>query len=139
MVTANNVHREYIDAILRHDFEMVERMFHPEYTYTGGDGQESKGPEAGLAVAKMFTSAFPDLSVKFNKIHVAGQTAIGEFVATGTHKGDLMGIKPTGKRASVTVCNVIEVRDGKIYREREYFDSMTMLVQLGVVAAPGHS
>jgi ketosteroid isomerase-like protein len=33
------------------------------------------------------------------------------------------------------VCDVIEVRDGKVYREREYYDQMTMMQQLGVVPA----
>jgi limonene-1,2-epoxide hydrolase len=34
---------------------------------------------------------------------------------------------------NIPVCNVLEVRDGKIYREREYMDMATMMVQLGVM------
>ncbi|MBI5285700.1 MAG: ketosteroid isomerase, partial [Chloroflexi bacterium] len=33
-------------------------------------------------------------------------------------------------------CNVLEVRDGKIYREREYMDMFTMMAQLGVAGIP---
>jgi ketosteroid isomerase-like protein len=35
------------------------------------------------------------------------------------------------------VCNVIETRDGRIVREREYYDRMAVLVQLGVVNQVG--
>jgi len=37
---------------------------------------------------------------------------------------------------SIPVCHVIELRDGKIYREREYMDMMNMMTQLGVAKAP---
>jgi predicted ester cyclase len=47
-----------------------------------------------------------------------------------------MELAPTGKTMALPVCNVIEVRDGKIYREREYMDMMTMMTQLGAIPAP---
>lgn len=37
---------------------------------------------------------------------------------------------------TVHICNVIESRDGKIYREREYFDMANILAQLGVTQLP---
>lgn len=43
---------------------------------------------------------------------------------------------PTGKTVAIPVCDIYEIRDGKIYREREYIDFMTLMVQLGVAAAP---
>lgn len=54
----------------------------------------------------------------------------------GVHHGELMGMAPTGKSVDLFVCNVCEVRDGKVYREREYFDAMAMMTQLGVVTPP---
>ena len=53
----------------------------------------------------------------------------------GTHTGLLMDIPATGKAVEVPGCNVIEVRDGLIYREADYFDTGTLMQQLGV--APG--
>ena len=47
-----------------------------------------------------------------------------------------MGIAPTGKTVAIPVCDVLEIRDGKIYSEREYMDMMTIMVQLGVATAP---
>jgi len=61
------------------------------------------------AQAEPFITGFPDLQLDVKKVHTAGDTSVFEFVATGTHKRDLMGIAPTGKSISMPVCNVIEV------------------------------
>ncbi len=29
-------------------------------------------------------------------------------------------------------CNVVEARDGKIHRERDYFDTLSLMQQLGL-------
>jgi predicted ester cyclase len=50
----------------------------------------------------------------------------------GTHTGPLQDIAPTGRSVALPGCNVIELRDGLIYREADYFDTATMLKQLGV-------
>lgn len=125
-----------MEAWNKRDFARMRELMHPEYSYTGGDGQEQKGPDAGLAVAHMFADAFPDGRIDIVNIKEAGDTAMVEFVGRGTHKGELMGIAPTGKTLTLPVCNVMEVRDGKIYREREYMDMMTLMTQLGVMPAP---
>jgi steroid delta-isomerase-like uncharacterized protein len=125
-----------MDAWNKRDFARMRDLMHPEYSYTGGDGQEQTGPDAGLAVAHMFADAFPDGRIDIVSIKEAGDTAIVEFIGRGTHKGQLMELAPTGKTMALPVCNVIEVRDGKIYREREYMDMMTMMTQLGAIPAP---
>lgn len=66
----------------------------------------------------------------------SGNTEISEIWMTGTHQGELMKIPPTGKRIDLVGCNVVELRDGKVYREREYFDALEMWMQLGVLAPP---
>jgi len=128
--------REYTDAWNRRDWAALRELLHPQYTYTGGDGQQQKGPEAGLAIGQMFANGFPDGRMDVQRIHADGDIAIVEFMGRGTHKGDLMGIAPTGRQVSMPVCSVIEIRDGKIYAEREYMDMMHLMQQLGVAPVP---
>ena len=137
MSDPGTIARELTDAWNRRDFARYRQLFHPQYSYTGGDGQTQKGPEAGLAIGQMYATAFPDGKIDVQRVHaVSDNVAIVEFIASGTHKGDLMGIAPTGRSMTMPVCNVIEVRDGKIYAEREYFDMLHMMQQLGVAPAP---
>jgi steroid delta-isomerase-like uncharacterized protein len=131
-----SIAREYSDAWNRRDWARWRELFHPQYTYTGGDGQVQKGPEAGMAVGQMFATAFPDGKIDVQKITVTGDTAIVEFTGRGTHTGDLMGIAPTGRQISIPVCDILEIRDGKIMAEREYMDMMHVMQQLGVAPAP---
>ncbi|MBI5285624.1 MAG: ester cyclase [Chloroflexi bacterium] len=135
-MSAKDVARTYTEAWNKRDFSRMREMMHADYSYAGGDGQEQSGADAGMAVAQMFASAFPDGRIDIVSVKEAGDTAIVEFIGRGTHKGELMGIAPTGKTIALPVCNVLEVRDGKIYREREYMDMFTMMAQLGVAGIP---
>ena len=136
MPDAAAIAREYLEAWNRRDWARWRELLHPQYTYTGGDGQVQKGPEAALAIGQMFATAYPDGKIEIQQTHVTGDVVIVEFVTSGTHRGDLMGIAPTGRPMTLPVCNVIEVRNGKIYAEREYMDMLHMMQQLGVAPAP---
>ena len=136
MSDAASIAREYNDVWNRRDWARWRELVHPEYTYTGGDGQVRKGPEAGLAISQMFATAFPDGKIEIQKITATGDTAIVEFIGRGTHTGDLMGIAPTGRQVSIPVCEVYELRDGKIIAERQYMDMLVMMQQLGVAPVP---
>jgi steroid delta-isomerase-like uncharacterized protein len=135
-VSAKDVAKDYLEAWNKRDYNRMRGLMHRDYTYTGGDGQEQKGPEAGLAVSQMFARAFPDGRIDVVNIKEFGDTVLVEFIGRGTHRGDLMGIAPTGRSVTIPVCEVLELRDGKIYREREYMDMVTIMVQVGVTRVP---
>jgi len=132
MSIVGNIHRELLGAWNRRDFENMKTLLHPDYVYVGGDGKEARGIEAGLQNAYIYAQAFPDSQMEIKQVYIQGDTAIAEIVARGTHQGDLLGIPPTGRPVEINICNVMELRDGKIYREREYMDRLTMLEQLGI-------
>jgi len=136
MANAESVAREAIDAINSNDMTRYRELIHPEYSYTGGDGQTQRGQDAAIAIVQMYRTAFPDdMALDVQHVHSAGDTAIVEFIGKGTHRGDLAGIAPTGRRMELPVVTVLEIRDGKIHTEREYFDSGYMMQQLGVTPA----
>ena len=131
-----SIAREYTDAWNRRDWARYRELLHPEYSYTGGDGQLQRGPDAGVAEGQIWANALPDGKCDVQSIHAAGNVAIVEFTGSGTHTADLMGIAPTGRRISMPVCDILEIRDGKIYAERQYMDMLHMMQQLGVAPAP---
>lgn len=137
MATPSTIHREMLDAVAHRDLARFRSLLHAEYTYTGADGKELPGPDAGVAVPQTYLAAFPDLEFEIKAVYTQGEMAIAEFVCRGTHTGELLGMAPTGKRMELNVCNVIELRDGKCYREREYYDAMALMAQLGLAAPPG--
>ena len=133
MADAAAIAREYLESFNRRDWDRIRDLFAPSYSYTGSDGEKQQGPEAGLAVVQMWAGAFPDAKVDIRQIHVAGDTAAVEFQAGGTHNGELMGIAATGRKISMPVCTVLEIKGGKITAEREYMDMAHLMQQLGVM------
>jgi steroid delta-isomerase-like uncharacterized protein len=132
-----NIHQQFFEFFNKRDFEAMRTLMHSEYSYTGPDGNElTGGPEVGIGVAKMYTSAFPDCTVEVRKVYEVGNVSVCEFFAHGTHGGDFLGHAPTGRPVAVNVCNVIELRDGKAYREREYMDMLGFLAQIGAIELP---
>ena len=131
-----SIAREYLESFNRRDWGRIRDLFAPGYSYTGGDGEKQQGPEAGLAIVQMWAGAFPDARINIRNVHVAGDVAIVDFQASGTQDGELMGIAATGRKISMPVCTVLDIKDGKITAEREYMDMAHMMQQLGVMPAP---
>jgi steroid delta-isomerase-like uncharacterized protein len=86
-------------------------------------------------VPRVMILAFPDLRIDLSHLLACGESSVLEGTLRGTHRADLGPIPATGKTIELGLCDVIEVRDGKVHREREYFDQMTMMQQLGVTPA----
>jgi steroid delta-isomerase-like uncharacterized protein len=129
---AASIQKEMFSAVERRDFARLRELAHPDYVYVGTDGAEGD-VEAGVAVVELYTTAFPDLSFEFRATHApSDDVSVAEIVARGTHTGPLDGIPPTGRRAEVVGCNVVEIRDGRIHRERDYFDTGALMRQLGL-------
>lgn len=137
MADVSSLHKEMVELVQRKDLSGYRELLHSDYTYTGGDGVEQQGADAGVAVAEAYTTAFPDIRLEVVNQFAEGNRSVIEFRATGTHEAELEGIAATGKKISVVVCNIIEEQDGKIVREREYFDQYSFMQQLGVIPTEG--
>ena len=135
MSDAASIAREYLECFNSRDWTKMRGLLHPDSTYVGGDGQVAGG-EAGVEIGQAFAEALPDGKLDIKHQHAAGNTVVTEFVGTGTHDGDLMGIPPSGRRVTIPVCNIIEVKDGKIISEREYMDMLHVMQQIGAAPAP---
>jgi steroid delta-isomerase-like uncharacterized protein len=133
MADAAAIAADMVEKVNRRDIEGFREMLHPDYTYQGAGGPVEKGVEAGVGVVVTFTTAFPDLKLTITNQYSDGDVSVVEFTATGTHKAELQGIPATGKSVTVNVADVVTVRDGKVLGEREYYDQLGMMQQLGVI------
>jgi ketosteroid isomerase-like protein len=135
MGEATSIQLQMFRTIEAHDLDGLRALYDPGYSYTGTDGVEVKDPEAGVEIARTYITAFPDLRFEVLTQHEVGDTAIAEFRVGGTHKEELEGIPATGREVLIEACNIMHVRYGKIVREREYYDTLEMLMQIGVFEA----
>ncbi|GAA4946733.1 hypothetical protein GCM10023224_32790 [Streptomonospora halophila] len=134
--TAAAIHQDMFDAAMRHDYERLRALMHPDYVFTGSDGVE-RGADDSVAIAEGYTSAFPDASLEvMHSWTPTPQVSVFELRVRGTHQGEFNGLQPTGRRIEMVFCNVVEVSEGKLYREREYIDVQSLMQQLGAVPEP---
>jgi steroid delta-isomerase-like uncharacterized protein len=81
--------------------------------------------------------AFPDGEVKIVNVIVQNTWAVVEFVNRGTQTGPLHSslgtFPPSGRRMEVRYCSVMRVADGMVVEGRDYYDSASIVRQLGLV------
>ncbi|GAB3290624.1 ester cyclase [Parasphingorhabdus pacifica] len=134
MSEATDIQQKMFDLVRQHDLDGLRQLYHDDYVYLDAEG-EQPGAEAGIAVADKYKTAFPDLTFETRSTLACGDdVAVRELTVRGTHENELDGIAPTGRKIEVLLCNIVEIRDGKIYREREYYDNYSILRQLGAIS-----
>jgi predicted ester cyclase len=62
-----------------------------------------------------------------------GDKVAVRFTVRGTHRGEFMGIAPTGKEVVVQGMDINRMANGKIVERWGIADSLSMLQQLGVI------
>lgn len=135
MADIGSLHRDKLEATVSRDWERLRALYHPDYTYTDGSGVEQDADQA-VAACAAYTTAFPDLSLEIrNQYTPSADVSIIEYTVRGTHQAELGGVAPTGRPVEIRVCNVVEARDGTIARERDYYDVMAVMQQLGAVGS----
>lgn len=84
--------------------------------------------------AAMYMRAFPDIHLEIRRIACDRDVICEEWRATGTHEGDLLGLRPTHRKGTTLGCNVIQVsKDGLIGAETTYWDAAGLYRQLGAL------
>jgi len=97
--------------------------------------QPTRGPDGLIANARGYRDAFPDLTLTVNQQIADGEYVATRWTATGTHKGDLFGIAPTGKQSTVTGITIDHWVDGKVAEAWVNWDTLGLLQQIGAMPA----
>ncbi|MGI0037231.1 MAG: ester cyclase [Nitrososphaera sp.] len=77
----------------------------------------------------------PDFQTSIHDMVAEGDLVALRISWSGTHRGELMGIPPTGKHVNVTEMQFCRISNGKIAERWVEADLSGMLRQMGLVAA----
>ena len=94
------------------------------------------GMEGAKQVIEMYLGAFPDLNVTVEDMITEGDKVATNITIRATHKGDLMGIPPSGKQVATEAMEIHRIADGKIVEHWEVLEQVTMMQQIGVIPTP---
>jgi len=108
-----DIAKKTVDAINAHKVEdVVATVTNDVLVSDQADPQDGKGKKAYQKSLERFFTAFPDVKLE------GGYWAAGDWVVwigkmTGTWKGALGSLRPTGKPVSSEYAQVMKVKDGK--------------------------
>lgn len=83
--------------------------------------------------AALYRKAFPDLRITIEDIIAEGDKVVTRWSSSGTHRGELQGIAPTGKQIISSGISISLIANGKIVEERVNWDNFGLMKQLGAI------
>jgi steroid delta-isomerase-like uncharacterized protein len=123
---------EHFRTEVAQEFDRTLATFngHPHYEIIP-TGQVFDGDEEVMGYYRTTRAAFPDQRHDNVRLHVADDAIIAEFDLLGTNLGEFYGLPPTGKAFRVPVIAVFFFEEDRIVNERIYFDTASLLTQIG--------
>ena len=91
--------------------------------------------EGMRTAGRLMRDGFPDWRSELHALIAEDDIVVERFTAGGTHRGEVMGVPPTGRTVSLPGINIFRLRDGVIVERWGLLDELGFLRQLGVVPA----
>lgn len=130
--------RRFVEEFFnRKNLNIMDELYAPDCVEHSAD---LPGPLHGREAVKQFfgsfLAAFPDFHLTLEAEIAEGDTVVQRFTVSGTNKGELMGMPPTGKRATWTGMHIARIVGGKAVEGWGIGDTLGLMQQLGVIPAP---
>lgn len=92
------VRRFYDDLWNRWQLDIVDEIVSADVEFRGSLGLEAHGRDAFKAYVETVRTAFPDWRNQIDEMVAADDRVAARMTWTGTHRGALLGLEPTGRR-----------------------------------------
>lgn len=136
--------RDWISAINAHDADRLAATLNEDFVWELGESSTT-GRDVSTEAWNLWFVAFPDLRFEVVQTISEGNYVVSRLMMTGTHKGEWrfrgtgsmsQPIAPTNRKFRVPGCAVHQIQNGKIVHLWAYWDTATLLRQLGVSPRP---
>jgi steroid delta-isomerase-like uncharacterized protein len=118
------------------DIEALTEVFTPDCrNHDPVNDEDTVGYEAYSEEISTYRAAFPDLRYTVEDQLAEGDLVASRWTVRGTHRGELMGIAPTGKEIELRGITIHRFAEGKIAEEWWNWDALGLMQQLGAIPA----
>ena len=135
-ITANKkLVESFIDQLFTQgNLDAVDLYLHPNLiNHDAPFPGAPDGPEGMRQAAGMFRQAIPDWHSEVEELIGEGDLVVERFIASGTHRGELMGVSPTGKVIVLRGIQIFRIEGDKIVERWGRFDEAGLLRQLRLI------
>ncbi|MEV4433877.1 ester cyclase [Streptomyces sp. NPDC049555] len=124
--------RQLIDAWNGGDLAAMTRFWAPEMVHHGRDGERLPAVDVAAEMSR-FMQAFPDLRLVVHSLVAEGDLVATRLTVEGTHKGEYLGLAPTGRRVRCPLLGQLRLADGRVVEHWGVADGLYLLEQLGLL------
>jgi steroid delta-isomerase-like uncharacterized protein len=129
--------REFIDGLFtKGDLGAVDTYLAEGFVNHDPPFGATADREGMRGAAAMFRAAFPDWHSDVDHLIGEGDLVVEHFTASGTQRGEIMGVPPAGRTVTLRGIQIFRIRDGRIVERWGRLDDLGVLGQLGLVNAP---
>jgi len=118
----------FIDSVNRRQLTHLSRYLTTDVVQHAPEA--AVGIDAAWQTLVEWLAAFPDLHLVIDDLVVDGDHLIARLLLTGTHRGPLAGLEPSGRRVRVAVFDAWRARDGRCAERWLLLDRLELLRQL---------
>jgi predicted ester cyclase len=119
------------------DFRLIDEFVDTSFVSHDPGPEDVRGPEALKQVIAAQREAFPDFRFEIQELLVHEDKLVARWRASGTHRGEFMGLAATGRRAAVEGISIDRWAGDRIVETWIAYDTLTILQQIGAAPAPG--
>lgn len=116
----------------RGELEQVDRFTASAYT-----PRNVLNPVLGAEGVKQFIAAFrlafPDLAFEAQETFTSGDRLVVRWALSGVQRGELFGLPPSGRPATLTGISIYRLEDGRAVESWEEINLLGLLYQLGAL------
>jgi len=120
---------KFIKAYNERKLHLIDDFVSPDYI----DHEKNIGREGLKQLIAMGINAFPDWYETVEDIIAEGDKVWVLLTYTGTHKGDFMGLNPTGKKITSKAVDIYRIVNGKLADYWNVTDNLNIFTQVGAV------
>jgi steroid delta-isomerase-like uncharacterized protein len=127
----------YIKAVTDADMSAMDEFLSPDMKHHAVNN-EIMGIEAWKYLVAANKKAYPDWTLTIDELIISGNKTVAKFTSTGTNtgKGSSGAVEPTGKKITYSGVTIFYFVDGKINKERVFYNVMPILAKLGYTLMP---
>jgi steroid delta-isomerase-like uncharacterized protein len=127
----------YQDAYNNDDLDTVAELLDPAWKSNSFPSEVLPQTVENLKILQgMLLEAFPDIHYTTHELVAEGDVVVQSWTARGTHKGDMVGLAPTGNSLELGGISIFEIQDGKIVRHTAFNDVIPFLHTCGAELPP---
>jgi predicted ester cyclase len=113
----------------------IDEIVAPDVVFHAPVPNGATGVRALKQVMTVLYRAFPDLHVEVEDVIEEGDKIVGRNTVTGTHRGEYLGMAPTGRSVSYREIFIFRFAGGRVAEIWGVVDVLSQLRQLGAIPA----